>query len=298
MNPLQVSVATDWLVIAATIISGIFSASATLVAVIYSNKQTKAQLKQQEEKFAEEREEQYRRSKYVVIMPSLILANFNSLLDRLIVQNDYNRVLLFSGNDGFDFFDDIDKRSMQLCRLLQIDNRSESDIVDIEIKTETILQNKDSNEKSTYATSNYTALLRAHERIAIRLANQHQYESIIKMNAGKVPHDLQFDCSIVYTTLAKQRIEYHYEVIISNDKRIEIVHDGIEKVENNSDKPFSATSPFRNLQDYISSIDRSAYSWEKMAQAQVRGMQNAMLLYSAQSTQQSDNTNLVGKNEE
>jgi type II secretory pathway pseudopilin PulG len=298
MNPLQVSVATDWLVIAATIISGIFSASATLVAVIYSNKQTKAQLKQQEEKFAEEREEQYRRSKYVVIMPSLILASFNNLLDRLIVQNDYNRVLLFSGNDGFDFFDDTDKRSMQLCRLLQIDNRSESDIVDIEIKTETILQNKDSNEKSTYATSNYTALLRAHERIAFRLANQHQYESIIKMNAGKVPHDLQFDCSIVYTTPAKQRIKYHYEVIISNDKRIEIVHDGIEKVENNSDKPFSATSPFRNLQDYISSIDRSAYSWEKMAQAQVRGMQNAMLLYSAQSTQQSDNTNLVRKNEE
>ena len=133
MNPLQVSVATDWLVIAATIISGIFSASATLVAVIYSNKQTKAQLKQQEEKFAEEREEQYRRSKYVVIMPSLILASFNSLLDRLIVQNDYNRVLLFSGNDGFDFFDDTDKRSMQLCRLLQIDNRSESDIVDIKL---------------------------------------------------------------------------------------------------------------------------------------------------------------------
>ena len=58
MNPLQVSVATDWLVIAATIISGIFSASATLVAVIYSNKQTKAQLKQQEEQRKKEEQRQ------------------------------------------------------------------------------------------------------------------------------------------------------------------------------------------------------------------------------------------------
>lgn len=39
----------------------------------------------------------------------------SDLLDRLIVQNDYNRALLFSGADGFDFFDDRQKQALQTC---------------------------------------------------------------------------------------------------------------------------------------------------------------------------------------
>ena len=55
MEQLQVIVATDWWVIAVTILSGILAAAATIIAVVYTNKQTKIQLKQQEEKYAAER---------------------------------------------------------------------------------------------------------------------------------------------------------------------------------------------------------------------------------------------------
>lgn len=290
MDHVQVSVITDWWVIAATIISGILAATATLGAVIYSNNQTKKQLIQQENKFAEERREQYKRSKYVVIRPSLLLTSLNNLLDRLIVHDDYNRVLLFSGDDGFDFFDNPNKRSTQICRLLQIENYSLNDIIDVEIKTNTIMQNKDNNERLLYTTNNYIALLRSQERIIIRLTNQAQYESIIKMNHEKTPHDLQFTCSVVYTTLAEQRIQYRYQIAISNDKQIEIIYDGIESVVDSTNKQTFAASPFRNLQDYISSIDRSAYSWEKMMQTQLHVVQNAILQNASQPIQHSANT--------
>ena len=290
MDHLQVDVITDWWAIAATIISGILAAVATLGAVLYSNNQTKKQLIQQENKFAEERKEQYKRSKYVVVRPSLLLASFDNLLDRLIVHDDYNRVLLFSGDDGFDFFDSPNKRSTQICRLLQIENCSENDIVDVEIKTETIMQNQDNNEKSLYTTSNYIALLRSQERIIIRLTNQAQYESIIKMNLERIPHYLQFTCNVAYTTLAEQRIQYRYQIGISNDKQIEIIHDGIESVVDSTNRQTFASSPFRNLQDYISSIDRSVYSWEKMTQAQLRVVQSAILQNASQPIQHSANT--------
>ena len=50
-----------------------------------------------------------------------------------------------------------------------------------------------------------------------------------------------------------------------------------------SEKVVFVPTTFRNLQDSISGIDRSAYSWEKMGQAQMRGM---MLQYNMQSTEQ------------
>lgn len=75
-----------------------------MVAVIYTNNRTKKQLKEQEIKFENERKEEYKRSKFVVIKPTLMLTTFTGLLDKLIVYNDYNRCLLFSGEDGFDFF--------------------------------------------------------------------------------------------------------------------------------------------------------------------------------------------------
>ena len=40
---------------------------------------------------------------------------------------------------------------------------------------------------------------------------------------------------------------------------------------------------FRNLQDSISGVDRSAYSWEKMGQASMRGV---MSQYSSQLAEQ------------
>lgn len=112
------SLGPDWWTFGATIFSGVITALATMGAVIYTNQKSNAQLKKQEEKYALERKEQFQQSKYVVLKPTLLLMPLFGLLDRLIVQNDYNRVLLYSGEDGFEFFDDDQKRSGQKCRLL------------------------------------------------------------------------------------------------------------------------------------------------------------------------------------
>ena len=45
------------------------------------------------------------------------------------------------------------------------------------------------------------------------------------------------------------------------------------------------STTFRNLQDSISGIDRSAYSWEKMGKAQMRGIMSQYIL---QSTEQNN----------
>ncbi|MEY8390051.1 hypothetical protein AALA98_01555 [Lachnospiraceae bacterium 45-W7] len=110
-----VYVATDWWGFGATLVAGILTAISTMAAVIYTNSRTKKQLKEQEIKFENERKEEYKRSKFVVIKPTLMLTTFTGLLDKLIVYNDYNRGLLFSGEDGFNFFDDRQKQFSQTC---------------------------------------------------------------------------------------------------------------------------------------------------------------------------------------
>ena len=182
MDSITINVATDWISVIATVTSGVLAAIATIVAVIYTNNQTKKQLRHQEEKYAEERQEQFRQSKYVVIRPSLLLTTFSNLMDRLIVSNDYNRMMVLSGDDGFEFFDDSLKRTHQTCRMLQVENFSSNDIIDIVIETTTVLQNNDTDQKFSYSTFNSVALMRARESIIIRLANQDQYEKIIEMN--------------------------------------------------------------------------------------------------------------------
>lgn len=108
-----VYVATDWWGFGATLVADVLTANATMAAVIYTNSKTKKQLKEQEIRFENEQKEEYKRSRFVVIKPTLMLTTFTGLLDKLIVYNDYNRVLLFSGEDGFDFFDDRQKQFSQ-----------------------------------------------------------------------------------------------------------------------------------------------------------------------------------------
>lgn len=280
-----VHVATDWWGFGATIFTGILTAIATMAAVIYTNSRTKKQLKEQAVKFENERKEEFKRSKFVVIKPTLILTTFTGLLDKLIVQNDYNRVLLFSGEDGFDFYDDIQKRSCQTCRLLIIENKTDIDINDVTISTKTILRNMDTDAMWTYNTSNSATFLRGRESIIIRIADQTQFEKILSMNDDKISSTLKFECRIEYSTLANQRITYVYEIEIYNDRRIEVKRDGIENVIDISQKVVVIPTMFRNLQDYISAIDRSAYSWEKMGISQMRGI---MSQYNPQSTEQNN----------
>lgn len=278
-----VYVATDWWGVGATLLAGILTAVATMAAVIYTNNQTKKQLKEQEIKFENEREEEFKRSKFVVIKPTLMLTTFTGLLDKLIIQNDYNRILLFSGEDGFEFYDDKQKQGSQFSRLLMIENKADINISEIAISTKTILRNMETDAVWTYKTNNGAGFLRGHESILIRVADQIQFEKILAMNADKIPSTLNFECRIEYSTLARQRITYAYEIEICNDRRIEVKKDGIENVTDISQEIILVPTTFRNLQDSISGIDRSAYSWEKMGQAQMRGI---MQQYGMQSIEQ------------
>ena len=165
------SLGPDWWTFGATIFSGVITALTTMAAVIYTNRKSNAQLKKQEEKYALERKEQFQQSKYVVLKPTLLLMPLFGLLDRLIVQNDYNRVLLYSGEDGFEFFDDDQKRSGQKCRLLLIENKTDLDVKDISIFTKTILRNMSTDEQITYRTKNCASFLRGHECLGLPISN-------------------------------------------------------------------------------------------------------------------------------
>lgn len=278
-----VHIATDWWGIGATIFSGIITAVATMGAVVYTNYRTKKQLGEQEEKYRKEQEEQFKSQKYVVIKPILLLNTFTGILDKIIIQNDYNRVLLLSGDDGFDFFDDVDKRTCQTCRMLLIENKEMNDVERITINTKSVLLNMNTEERCVYETNNAISLLRGKESIIVRLANQNQYMKILEMNKEKIPSSLDFYCEIEYSTLAHQRITYIYQIKIDNDKRIEIIKDNIQDVKDEDNLQDIKPTIFRNLQDYISGIDRNNYYWEKMGQAQMRGI---MASYNAGPMQQ------------
>lgn len=288
---------TDWWSVGATIFSGIITAIATMGAVIYTNYRTKKQLKEQQERYEKERTEQFKQSKYVVIEPTLLLSSFNNILDQLIIQNNYNRILLFSGNDGFEFFDDSDKRMLQSCRMLLLKNTSSNGIKDISFITKSTLVNMDTAERYTYETDNTANLLRGKESIIIRLTNQVQFNKILEMNKNKVPSLLEFFCTVEYTTLANQRIKYIYQIKINNDRHIENIKDGVESVIDINNTLGINSTIFRNLQDSLSGIDRSAYSWEKMGQAQMRGI---MTQYFPKFTQQQikDNAENQSDNQE
>lgn len=278
-----IHIATDWWSIGATILSGIITAFATMGAVIYTNYRTKKQLGEQEEKHRKEQREQFKIQKYVIIKPTLLLNSFAGILDNIIVQNDYNRVLLLTGDDGFDFFDDVNKRGCQTCRMLMIENSDVNDIESVIISTKSTLLNMSTEERCTYETHNSISLLRRKESIIVRLADQTQYMKILEMNKEKIPSILDFDCKIEYSTLALQRITYVYQIRISNDNRFEIIKDRVDDIKDEDSLFNIEPTIYRNLQDYISGIDRSNYYWQKMGQAQMRGI---MSIYNTNPVQQ------------
>lgn len=271
MEQIKVFLDTDWWMFFASISSGIFAAIATLIAVWLTNRETRKQLKQQKEQHEREIDLQNKANKLVIIKPTILLSSFVGLLDRIIVQNNYNRELLISGEDGFEFFDNPEKRQKQMCRILHIENTSDCNIMDIIISTMSCLEDRNTNELKKYETKNVIKLLRSKESIDIRLANQEQYESIIRMNQERIPNEFKFECRVEYSTQADQRITYRYIITISNDRCIEIEKDEIEKVENVEKTEVYNSTVFRNLQDYIN-IDRASYIWEKMGQSQARGL--------------------------
>ena len=282
MEQIKVIMDTDWVMFFATISSGILAAIATLIAVMISNQETRKQLKQQQEQHKRELEEQNRANKFVTIKPVIIVSSIYNLFEKIIIQNDYNRELFLSGADGFDFFDDQKKQQNQIWRILHIENASNNNILDVNINTESHLANRNTDEIIRYKTENIVKLLRSRESIDIRLANQEQFENIMRMKQNGIPNELKFKSTIEYSTEANQRIKYSYIVRILNDWQIEIEKDEIESIEDCENEDSKNATVFRNLQDYVT-VNRAAYAWEKMGQSQTRGF---MSLFNQFSTQQ------------
>lgn len=272
MEPEIIYISTDWFMISATIIAGIIMAITTMYAVIYTNKKTIRQLNDQKLQYEKEKQEQNKLDKMVVVKPVHMLNDFSGILDMLIVQNIWDRFLLFSGEDGFEFYDNIKKRVSQRCRILLIENNTRNEIQSIKLTTESILVNLSNDEKTNYKTENFACFLRSKEDIVVRILSQEQYEKIIQMNQDKTPSELNFICTIEYSTLAKQCVRYLYKINIKNDQRIEIIKDEIESITDINEPINIVPSIFRNLQDTISGIDRPSYSWEKMGSSQMRGI--------------------------
>ena len=282
---------TDWWGNAAVILSGIITACASIGAVMYTNFKTKKQLEDQERKHDRDRKVLEQQNRFVIIKPSHRLITLSQLLDSLIISNDYNRILLFSGEDGFEFYDNIEKQNGQRLRILLIENKSGNDIQNISISSCANLKNINTNESITYKANNHTFLLRSGESIVIRLNNQTQFDRIIEMNQAQIPSDLDFECTIEYDTMAAQTIKYLYHISIRNDRVIDVISDGIISVDDTKEQKKNSCkqTSFRNLQDSISAIDRSAYAWRKMSEAQVQTFLSYMPKQQSSVTNTEDN---------
>lgn len=287
MNALVSNTITDWWIFGATIFAGIATALATMGAVIYTNKKTIRQLKEQKEEYEKEKKEKHKLNNMVIIKPTLRLTSFMDMLEEMASSNNWERRLLFSGTDGFDFYDDTIKSQTQINRILKISNTSDISINSIKMITKSTLRNLNTDELINYDTLNEVHFLRGGEDIVIRLINQAQWDKVIDMNNTKTPSELDFQCLFEYSTLANQRIIYSYKIIIRNDTKIEIINDGIEKTLDIDSIYSIQPTVFRNLQDSISRVDRINFHWEKVGKAQARGM---MSQFNSNNLQQVNNS--------
>lgn len=255
---------TDCWGFGATLFAGIITAAATFGAVVYSNRKTRQQ-------FLQDKEDGEKKNKYVVIKPTMLINTFAQVTERIIMSNDYNRKLLFSGKDGFAFYDDKERFVNEKQRILLIENNSISDIKNIRLHTESTLIITDTNEKFEYETDNNTGLLRSKESILIRMLNKEQFDHIVSLNKEKKGSDFTFCCRVEYETYAKQKIVYLYELNIRDDKSFEVIKDGVESVVDIDSETQLQCSRFRNIQDSLCGLDRNQYVWTKMGMAMTQG---------------------------
>lgn len=263
---------TDWNIFWATLGAGILTAISTISAVVYTHHATKKELQKQELKFTREREEENRTKKFITIRTKMLLNTFDNLLDRLLVDNDYNRCMLFSGTDGFSFYDDYNSRATIQCRLLMFDNPGIYEIRDLSFQTKSILKNLRSNQIWSYETNNATSMLRPNESVVLRLTNEELWRQILSFNQDGTPNEFVFESNVEYTSLANQRISYRYHIKISDDRRIEVIEDGVTNISDITIPVNQAPTVCRNLQDSIVAVDRANFIWEKQGEAQMKGL--------------------------
>ncbi len=270
----------------ATLGSGVISAIATVFAVYFTNKWTS-------ERYKKDKEEQLKKEKMVVINPHLTFNNFYKILDELIVYNIKDRVLLLSSeNEGFDFYDDKKKRGEENHRLLRVKNQSQNNTksIAIDIKSQVTTESQ-ATTVDTY--TNFIQQLRPNEEFIIRVHNTEQRKKLWDELYKKRRVLTHFQCTIYYLTEANEQICYEYEIKIESipeekeingeiqicdDSKIEILKDEYKIIE--LKKHNESASSFRNIQDYITTLDRVSYLHEKIGEAQAKGMISQASKYS------------------
>lgn len=262
----------------ATIAGAIISAIATIIAVYFTNKWTS-------ERYEKDKEYQFKKEKMVVIKPYLTFANFYQIIDELIVYNNKDRVLLLSSErDGFEFFDNKDKRGFDNHRLLIVKNECSNSIKSVFID----VQCKITTESQAMVSDKYTNFiqqLRSNEEFIFRIHNMEQRSKLWEELFHEKRVITYFQCKIYYLTEANEQIVYDYEIkiesvptkkeenekiIIYDNPKIEVLKDEY-KLCSDYVKISQQASPFRNIQDYILT-DRVSYLYEKIGEAQAKGL--------------------------
>ena len=251
----------DWIMFFATLGAGVLTAFATFFAVWLSNRHTAKKYNDEIVRQNEEREFQRKEKAMVVIKPRIMRNTFGGILDSIIMRNSLDRVLLFSGSDGFDFLnhsitkDDGNVYSPK-WRFLSVENESQNEIYSVRLVTNSKLITH-ANAISEYATNNFVALLRSKESMIIRLENLEQWGKLDEAS------EFTFESTIDYLTAANQQVCYKFAVRIKNFST-EVLEDNYTILDS-ATLPGSCTpTVYRNLQDDIATVDRSAYAWEKI----------------------------------
>ena len=261
----EIIIKTDWWSFGATIFSGLITAASTILAVIYTNRKTREQLKEQQIRFDSDKENDFKREKFVVIKPMLLSCTCIDLLERIILQNNFNRVLLLSGKDGFEFFENSEIANKDRYRMIQIKNETKNNIYNIQVTTNTIVINLETNNTLSYNTYNGISFLRGNESLILRLIDKKQFDFIISLRKEKIPVALRFESKIEYSTEARQRISYSFIIEIKEDSQIDYIEDGVNSVIDERKNLTIHLNPFKNLQDYANNLDRVGYAIQKTA---------------------------------
>lgn len=269
---------TDWWMFGATIFAGVLTAIVTFIAVWYTNKKTV-------ELYEKDKEYQNRRNNMVIIKPTIKMGSFFGIIEELILFNIRDRVLLVSSDkDGFDFFDDNEKRNIQNNRLFSIKNESKKDIHSVKLDIKTILKTS-SDAKIEDHFSNFVNLLRGNEEIIVRMHNTEQRDKLWEELDKNNQTILNFDGTIDYLTSANEQVRYNFEAeivnipekttienqdVVCNNAKISILKDEYKILEKRILKDNMKTSVYRNMQDYVN-LDRVKYIHQKIGAAQAQG---------------------------
>lgn len=275
---------TDWWLFAATIVSGMLSALATWFAVVYTNKKTA-------QKYEQEKERQEKINAMVILKPMIKSGTFGTIMDELIVHNIRDRVLILSSEkDGFDFFDDEEKRYCENNKIFSIHNGSKNSVRLISIDVCSIVTTDSSAVLDDKFTC-FVKLLRSNEEILFRICGTEQRKKIWEELDKNKRVKLTFNCKINYLTYAGEQILYEYETeivnipvprihnnvsIITNDLQISVIKDEYRLLDKITLSDTTTASIFRNLQDYIINIDRVKYTHKKIGEAQSEGIANRL----------------------